>query len=46
MIIYQMEHELVVKQLYNGVDIYDHDLKSELFEGKSTFGNNFLHSIC
>ena len=32
MIVNEMEHELVVEQLYDGVDIYEHDFKSELFD--------------
>ena len=31
MFIFQMENELVVKQLYQNVDIYTHDFKAELF---------------
>ena len=37
MFIYQMENELVVKQLYHNVDIYSHDFKAEFFECKTTF---------
>ena len=42
MFIYQMEHELVVKQLYRNVDIYAHDFRSELFECKTTFISNLI----
>ena len=43
--IYQMENELVVKQLYHNVDIYSHDFKAELFECKTTFSIIFI-SFC
>ena len=46
MFIYQMENELVVKQLYRGVNIYQHDFKSELFECQTTFSTNLLDSKC
>ena len=41
-IIYQMENELVVKQLYHNVEIYSHDFKAELFECKTTFSIIFI----
>ena len=42
MFIYQMENELVVKQLYHNVDIYSHDFKAEFFECKTTFSIIFI----
>ena len=46
MFIYQMENELVVKQLYHNVDIYSHDFKAELFECKTTFMVIILICFC
>ena len=45
MFIWQMENELVFKQLYNKVNIDEHDSASELFEWKNSFRNNLLDPI-
>ena len=45
MLSYQMENELDFKELYNKVNIYEHDFESERFECKNTFRNNLLDLI-